>query len=139
MAGLVPAIHALLQGRAQIVPISIEAIHQPHLPCPRPMLDRFLSLNHQSNVIESFEVDQPLQSMLLREAVDQFVLMLVAATNEIAGDTDVQYAIAAIAHEVNKTGLHAAILSKAWMAGTSPAMTAGRPATLPLWGRDKKS
>jgi hypothetical protein len=35
--------------------------------------------------------------------------MLVAATNEIAGDTDVQYAIAAIAHEVNKTGLHAAI------------------------------
>jgi hypothetical protein len=32
MAGLVPAIHVLLQRRAQIVPFSIEAIHQPDKP-----------------------------------------------------------------------------------------------------------
>jgi hypothetical protein len=106
MAGLVPAIHALLQDRTQIIPFSIEAIHQLHLPCPWPMLDRFLSLNRQVNIVERFEVNKPFQSMLFCEAVDQFVLMFVAAPDEIACDADVENAISAIAHEVYKAGLH---------------------------------
>jgi hypothetical protein len=50
--------------------------------------------------------------------------MFVTAMDEVAGDADVENAISSVTHEVNITGLHEPDLSKAWMAGTSPAMTA---------------
>jgi hypothetical protein len=49
--------------------------------------------------------------------------MLMASTRKITGHADVKSAIATIAHEINKASSHKKTMNKAWMAGTSPAMT----------------
>jgi hypothetical protein len=48
--------------------------------------------------------------------------MFVRAPLQIAGDADVEDAVSAIGYDIDKSA-HPSNLSKAWMAGTSPAMT----------------
>jgi hypothetical protein len=68
MAGLVPAIHAFTDFASnerviQIVPIGIHCMQESHLPCTRPMLDCFLTLNGVTDIMETFVVDKHFQTI----------------------------------------------------------------------------
>jgi len=86
------------------------------------MFHRLLTLDRQANVIEGFVIDQQLQSVSFGKSIHQAFAVLIGATWQIAGDADIQDAVASIGHDVNETPRHALKL-KTWMAGTSPAMT----------------
>ena len=86
------------------------------------MFHRLLTLDRQANVIEGFVIDQQLQSISSGNSIHQSFAVLVGPTWQIAGDADIQDAVASLGHDVNETPRHALNL-KTWMAGTSPAMT----------------
>jgi hypothetical protein len=61
MAGLVPAIHVLLDDRiVKIVPSSIIGDNQTNLPCARPMFDIVLALNGAMDIFKPLEIYEPL-------------------------------------------------------------------------------
>jgi len=60
MAGLVPAIHALLQTISQIIPFAIRPINQPDLPRARPVFHRLFALNGETNIVECLKIDETL-------------------------------------------------------------------------------
>ena len=58
MAGLVPAIHALLCDRfIKIVPIWIVGDYKPNLPRSGPMFDVMFALNCALNALKFLEID----------------------------------------------------------------------------------
>jgi hypothetical protein len=102
MAGLVPAIHALLQSIGEIVPCAISAIDKPDFPRPRPMFNRFLTLDRVSNVVVDLKEDQALQSVTFCKSRNQAMTMLIASSNQVVCHPDVQDAVATITHDVNE-------------------------------------
>ena len=106
MAGLVPAIHVLNQAMKQILPIRIVSMDQPHFPRTWPVFDRLLTLNRGANIFMPFKIDELFQPILLREATQQTVAMLVTAPDKIAGDADIKRAVTSVGHYVNKTAFH---------------------------------
>src|SRR3981189_718091 len=86
------------------------------------MFHRLLTLDRQANVIEGFVIDQQLQSVSFGKSIHQAFAVLIGATWQIAGDADIQDAVASVGHDVNETPRHALNL-KTWMAGASPATT----------------
>jgi len=70
MAGLVPAIHALLQSVSQIVPFAVDTIYEPHFPSAGSMFHRFFALNGKSDVIEWFKINEAREAVPLRESFE---------------------------------------------------------------------
>src|ERR1700722_11948442 len=123
MAGPVPAIHVLpharktwmpgirrhdeswRQCRIQIIPIGIHLVNEADFPRARPMLDRLLALNRVADIVELLLVDEKLEPVSLRESVDQPLAMLIDASEQIAGDTDVKYSATSVGHEVDEAAL----------------------------------
>src|SRR4051812_20801030 len=81
-------------GRVQVIPLRVHCMNESDLPSPWPMLNRLLTLDRQTNVIERFVIDQQLQSVSLGKSVDQSFTVLICAARQIAGHTDVKYAVA---------------------------------------------
>jgi hypothetical protein len=106
MAGLVPAIHALLEGLSQIVPFAVDPIDKPHFPTARPMLHRLFALNCGSDVVVRFEINQAREAVPFRETLNQMVTMLITAAHKIARDTNIEDAVAPVGHDVNEAASH---------------------------------
>jgi hypothetical protein len=93
MAGLVPAIHVLLRnGLKEIIPSRIACDNQSDLPGTRPMLDVVLARDRILDGRELFKVDEPLQSVSLREASDESGAMFEYAAHKIICDADIENA-----------------------------------------------
>ena len=71
------------------------------------MFHRLLTLDRQANVIEGFVIDQQLQSVSFGKSIHQAFAVLIGATWQIAGDADIQDAVASVGHDVNETPRHA--------------------------------
>jgi hypothetical protein len=69
-----------------------------------------LALDGVANVIKSFEIDQPLQSISLGEAIDKSRAMFKDAANKIVRHPDVQDAVRTIGQNINVSTCHAEIL-----------------------------
>jgi len=94
MAGLVPAIHVFLcrildKRVIKITPIRIHRMNQPHLPCSRPMFDRFLALNSVADIVKTFCIDQSLQAMVFCKSVNESFSVFIGSPGQVACDTDV--------------------------------------------------
>src|SRR5262245_49420772 len=94
-------------------------MNEPHLPCARPVLDRFLALDRRADVIVGLVVHQHLEPVSFREPLDQPFAMLIRPLRKIAGDAGVERAVAPIGHDVDPAA-HVADQSTTWMTGTSP-------------------
>jgi hypothetical protein len=98
----------LKQSLVEIIPFGIEGVDEPDLPGSRPMFHRFLFLDRGADIVENFIIDQVLESVSPREAVDQAFAMFETPLRQIAGDAGVKYSVAPTAHHVNVCG-HQAI------------------------------
>jgi hypothetical protein len=65
------------------------------------MLDVVFVLDRQPNVIESFKIDQALQSMPLCKAINESGPVFENATDEVVRHPDIQDAVRAIGQNVN--------------------------------------
>jgi hypothetical protein len=83
MAGLVPAIHALVEVSNQrfvkVIPAWIHGVDETDFPGARPMLDSFLALDCVADVVELFVVNEPLQAVTLTEATNRAFSMFEGA------------------------------------------------------------
>ena len=86
MAGLVPATHALQKSIVEILPFRVLAVDQPHLPCPRPMLDVSLALPRDQHVVILLDMDEPLEPVPFSEALDQTGAVFPRPSRQIIGD-----------------------------------------------------
>jgi len=84
MAGLGPAIHDLRV----------------------PVLDGLLALDGVADVLEALVIDEALEPVAAREAVDQPFAMLPHPMREARRDADIEHAVAAIAHEIDPAAFH---------------------------------
>jgi hypothetical protein len=74
------------------------------------VLDVVLALDGVADVVEPFEIDQPLQSIPLGEAFDKSGAMLEHPTDKIVRHSNVQNAVPSIGQNVDVTTFHAEIL-----------------------------
>jgi hypothetical protein len=74
------------------------------------MFDVVLSLDGIANVVELFEVNQPLQSVSFGEAVDKPRAVFEHSTDQIIRPADVKNAVRAICQNINLPACHVDIL-----------------------------
>ena len=74
------------------------------------MLDIMLALNGISDVVEPFEIDQSLQSVLFGEAINKSRTMLEYAADKIVGHADIQDAVRTVGQNVSVSTCHVEIL-----------------------------
>jgi hypothetical protein len=74
------------------------------------MLDVMLALNGVADVVESFEIDQSLQSIPLGEAFDESRAMFKYPADKIVRHPNVQNAVWTIGQNINVSTCHAEIL-----------------------------
>ncbi len=109
--------------------MGIVPLDQVNLPIARILLQRLLSSNGMGHGLVLFVPDQPLQTVLLREAGDASFLVLTDTREKLAGDAYVERPVLAVRHHVDRDVAIEEIASahtQAWslsVAGTSPAMT----------------
>src|SRR5438105_2911423 len=98
---------SLLRNRQiKIIPVGIIDDDLSDLPGARPMLDVVLALNGIQNVVKSFEIDQPLQSIPFAETFDKSRTMLEDASDKIIGHADVENAIRTVCQNINASACH---------------------------------
>ena len=98
--------HILPHDRfVKVIPVRIDGDNLPDFPRARPVFDVVLALNGIADIVEPFEVDQPLQCISFGETCDESRAVFVDAANEIAGDADIQNAVRTIGQNVNPATL----------------------------------
>jgi hypothetical protein len=90
----------------EIPPFGVGAIDQPRLPGARPALHILFALDCRRNLLVPFDIYQPAQSIAAGELAADARPMLVCASSDFVGDTDVQRAIRPVGHDVNPATLH---------------------------------
>ena len=65
------------------------------------MLDVVFALDRSLNIIVALKVDQPLNTMPLRESCDQAIPMFIDSSDEVARDSNVQNAVWRTGQNVN--------------------------------------
>jgi hypothetical protein len=78
--------------RIKIIPIWIVLLDELDLPRAIPFLQSLLAENCLLDVVELFEIYQSVNSILLREALDEPLSMLIDSSDQIVGHTDVKRA-----------------------------------------------
>jgi hypothetical protein len=68
------------------------------------------ALNRVADVVELFEVNQPLQPVSFSEAVYEAAAVFVYPANKIIGDANIQDTIRAIGQNIDESTCHAEIL-----------------------------
>jgi hypothetical protein len=86
------------------------------------MLDVRFALNGVGDALAKLHVDESLEPIPLGESRRQPFAMLVGASTDVGGDASLENAVRAVGHDVNPAARHSRVI--AWMAGSSPAMTA---------------
>src|SRR5438105_985750 len=75
----------------EIFPARIYRLHQRDLSPPRPSFQLFLSLDRGADVFSVFKIGQPVDSVLAREAVVRFLLLMFEDSSlQVVRDADVQ-------------------------------------------------
>jgi hypothetical protein len=74
------------------------------------MLHVVLALDGVADIVELFEIDQPLQPISLGETCDKSQAVFVDAAHEIACHADIKNAVRTIGQNVNPASCHAGIL-----------------------------
>ena len=74
------------------------------------MLDVVFALNGITDIIELFEIDQPLQPISFGESIDEPRTMFEYPTNKITSHPDIKNAVGTIGQNVDVSTCHAAIL-----------------------------
>src|SRR6266436_1780895 len=105
-----PSTSLLCNGFEEVVPIRICGDNRSDLPRARPMFDVVLALDSVTDVVESLEIGQPLQAVLLGEAIDESRAMLEDAANKIVCHPDIENAVRTIGQNINVPTFHAVIL-----------------------------
>jgi hypothetical protein len=78
--------------RIEIVPVWIVLFDKLDLPGAFPILQSLFAEDRLLDVIELFEVYQPMNPILLREALNDPLPMLTDSSDQIVGDSDVKRA-----------------------------------------------
>ena len=98
--------HILPHDRfVKVIPIRVDGDDLPHLPRAWLMLHVVLALNGVADVVELFEIDQPLQPVPPGETCDTSAAVFVDTANEITGHADIQNAVRTIGQNVNPATL----------------------------------
>src|SRR5205807_1254840 len=105
-----PSTPSLRDRRIEVVPIWIINDDLSDLPGTRPMFDVVFALDGVADVIKRLEVDQPLQAVSLREAIDESGAMFEDAANEVVCHANVEDTIGSIGQKINVTACHAEIV-----------------------------
>ncbi len=103
-----PSTSSLRDGRKQVIPTGVDRQDHPDLPSSRPVLDVVLALDSGLDILEMFEVHQPLQPVSLGEAVHETFAVLIHAADQIAGDADIQDAVRPVSQNIDIAASHAA-------------------------------
>ncbi len=74
------------------------------------MFNVVLPLDRILNVIELLEIDEQLQSMPFRKAINESGAMFMDSTNEITGHADIKRAVRSICQNVDEAASHEAVL-----------------------------
>ena len=97
---------ALAERVVEIIPVRIRGVDKADLPGTGPMLDGLLALNGVAHIIEALRINQSLQAVMLCKSIDKPLPMFIGSSRQIARDTDIQDAVASIAHEINPAASH---------------------------------
>jgi hypothetical protein len=84
-------------------------VDQPHFPRPQPVLNRFLSLNCQSDVVVVLAVNEHLESVSLCKTFYEAHAVFERAAGQITGDAGAENAVAPIGHEIEPAASHSSI------------------------------
>jgi hypothetical protein len=84
----------------EVVPIRVALFDQGQLPYALPMLHRPLALYRDANVLRAFEIYEVVNLVFLGEALDEALLVLIDAPNQIVGHADLESAISAAREDV---------------------------------------
>jgi hypothetical protein len=98
-----PSTSLLRDNLEEIIPIRILRDNQSDLPRPRPMFDIVLALDGISDIVESLKVNESLQSVPFRKALDKSGSMFEHAPDEIVCHANIQNAIRTTGQNVNVT------------------------------------
>jgi hypothetical protein len=83
-----------------------QGVDEPHLPGARPMPDGGFAPDGLADIVKGFGINQALQAVAFREAVDQSFAMLIGTPWQIAGDPDVQNAVGTIGRDLYPASGH---------------------------------
>jgi hypothetical protein len=70
----------------QVSPIGIGREDQIDFPGPRPVLHGPLALDRGANLLVPFEIDEPVQAVVLSKALDQAYAVLPCRAQEVIGE-----------------------------------------------------
>jgi len=121
---------------AEVPPIRVCLLDQPELFCSGPVFNLFFSGACTVNVAERFQVDQRIDPVTEREALDLARSMLLDSSFDIVGEPDVQGA-RLVRHDVDIVGLapgHDSIIGGGLIRGQIPPL---RPAARTSGRNDK--
>jgi hypothetical protein len=99
-------LHRLDDLFVAVFPFGICRKDQPHLPGSRPMLHIALALDRRFDVGMAFDINQPLQSMLLSKARHDAFTMLPDTSRKITHDAGVENSIGAIGDDIDPRLIH---------------------------------
>jgi hypothetical protein len=91
--------------RIEIIPVWIVLFDKLGLPGAFPVFQSLFTEDRLLNIIELFEIYQPMNSILLREALNEPLLMLINSSYEIVGDTDVKRAANSARQDIDPIAL----------------------------------
>src|SRR5262249_39724378 len=98
------ALERLRNLRPQIFPMRVISFDQIDLPSPLPFLHLEFAQPRSVQVFIGLVPDEQLTAVLLGEACDQSVAMLVRTSREVAGDADIERPVALARHDVDAAG-----------------------------------
>ena len=90
--------------RIEIVPARIGPLDEIDLVAAQPLLELLLAPDRIVHRIEMLVVDEQVDAVSFREAVDEVLFVDRNAVDEIAGDADVESAVAATCQKIDGRG-----------------------------------
>jgi hypothetical protein len=89
----------------QIAPIRIVALDQCNLPGALPFFQTLLAMDRELDLIERFEIDQPVNPVVAAEAGAGIRPMFMDAPHEIVGYADIERATNIARQDIDPIGL----------------------------------
>ena len=87
--------------RIQITPVRVREFDQLDLPCALPFLDRLLAWDGGIEGRVLLEPDEVVQAVLLGKPIDEIVLVLPDASDQVGGDTYIQGSVVLAGEDID--------------------------------------
>jgi hypothetical protein len=91
--------------RIEIVPVWIVLFDKLDLPGAFPVFQSLFAEDRLLDVIELFEVNQPMNPIPLRESINEPLPMLIDSSDQIVGDADVKRAADLAGQDIDPVAL----------------------------------